>query len=134
MKIGFLVEGNGDKAAVEAVARRLLPRGVRFHTIRLGGKPALGTAYTSVFDLLGMGYDHVVILINALSSDERTAGDDRIRVESGLAEHRLQEHATVIVAVPDTAAWTKEGAAEANASLKRFASVLSRLTSAVAKR
>src|SRR3712207_8080075 len=34
MKLGLLVEGDADRAIVATIARRVLPEGVRLHTVR----------------------------------------------------------------------------------------------------
>jgi hypothetical protein len=104
MKIGFIVEGDGDRAAVESVARKLLP-GVRIHTVRLGGKAALPTAYTSVIELLRKGYDHVFIVFDADTTDGKVAAAQRRTVEASLREHKLDERTTVVAATPTVEEW-----------------------------
>src|SRR5688572_8933187 len=95
MKIGFIVEGDTDKAIVETLARRILPRGTRLHTVRLGSKIALPTAYTSVIEFLRKDYDHVWIIFDADTTEESLISAERAEVEASLRKYGLHDRTTV---------------------------------------
>src|SRR5688572_12416467 len=128
MKIAFFVEGNQERAAVEQVARRLLPRGVKMHVVRLGGKAALGTAYTSVPEMLAKGYEHVFIIVNAATPQD--AATDVRQVDSTLREYGLTDRATVLPAIPDLSAWLNAEADADATGLNALKSKLASLTAA----
>jgi hypothetical protein len=105
MKLGFLVEGDTDRLVVEAIARRILPRGISFHTVRVGGKAALMSAYTSAIVLLSKGYDHVILIFDADTQDPESVVKQQVAIETTLVDHHLQEKVTVVAAIPTVTAW-----------------------------
>lgn len=109
MRIGFIVEGDPDKAVVEALARRVLPAGVEFHTVRLGGKAALPMAYTSVLTLLAKSYDHVVVLFDTDSTLPESNAQQKEQVEESLREHGVADRTSVCPAVPTVRDWILGG-------------------------
>lgn len=109
MKIGFIVEGDTDKTVVEAIARKLLPSTMTFHTVRLGGKAALPTAFTSVIVILSKGYDHVVLLFDADTTQEELVERQKQEVEASLARHGVASHCTVCPVVRSIADWLEQG-------------------------
>lgn len=112
MKLGFIVEGTADKQIVEALARRLLPVGVKFHTVRLGGIVAIPTAYTTVLLMRSKGYDHVTLVFDADSSIPASVATKKRYVEAPLAEHHVSDVTTVCPAVPQIEGWILAGLAD----------------------
>src|SRR5208283_4726955 len=100
MKLGLIVEGDWDKVIAESLAKRVLPPSVHVQTVRLGGKAALTTAYTTVFTFLSRGYEHAVLLFDADSSIAEVVAERRRRVEASLVEHHVSDRATAIPVVP----------------------------------
>ena len=108
-KLGFVVEGDRDRAILEALTRRLLPTGFQTHFVRLGGKAALPWAYTTVLDFLQKGYSHVFIVFDADTSDPAQVSRQREESLSILRRHGLAEHVSLCIAVPEIEAWLLAG-------------------------
>ena len=104
--IAFIVEGLSDKVVVETLARRLLPPGVAYHTVPLGGKAALPTAYVTVLELLHNGFEHVFILFDSDSTRRSDIEDGVYEVAQTLGEHRISpELVTICPVVPEIETW-----------------------------
>ena len=106
-KIGLAVEGDIDKAVVEALGRRVLGDAARFHAVRQGGSFPLHHAWMTAQMLLDeKGYDHVIVLINTVSTLRREVDRKRAALEEQLAQHGFTEaEASVCTADPEVEAW-----------------------------
>ena len=111
-KIGFVVEGEVDKAFVEELARRVLsPKlgqdELRVHAVRLGSEIALPWAYSSVLMLLEeKEYQHVLVVMDADTGRRSEAERKRHRIEDMMREHHLtKDEVSVCIAVPEIEAW-----------------------------
>jgi hypothetical protein len=106
-KIGFVVEGDVDKAVVETLAHRLLGDKFRAYAVRLGGSIAVRWAYSTVLTLLEeKRYPHVILVLDAGSTLEPQIERKRREIEAMLEEHRLgSEDVSVCFAVPAIEAW-----------------------------
>lgn len=111
-KLGFVVEGDTDRAILEALTRRLLPERFQTHFVRLGGKAALPWAYTTVLDFLQKGYSHVFIVFDADTSDPAQVRRQREENLAILRRHGLAEHVSLCIAVPEIEAWLLAGLQE----------------------
>jgi hypothetical protein len=106
-KIGFIVEGDVDKAVVETLARRLLGEAFRAYAVRLGGAIAVRWAYSTVLMLLEeKHYQHVVLVLDADSSIKAELDRKRREIQVMLDQHDLgSEVVSVCLAVPEIEAW-----------------------------
>ena len=106
-RIGFVVEGDLDKAFVEALTPRLLGEAFRAYAVRIGGRMAVRWAYSTVLMLLEeKHYPHVVLLLDADTSLEPQIQRRRREIEEMLKEHHLAgEDVSVCLAVPQIEAW-----------------------------
>jgi hypothetical protein len=128
VRIGFIVEGDSDMEIIRALAARVAPtESASFHFVRLGGRAALPTAYTSAMVLLSKGYDHIIVIFDADSSEPEIIQERRSRVEDSLRRHRLLDLVAVCPAVPEVEAWVLAGMAGADISVTRPKLELSRL-------
>ncbi len=111
MKIGFVVEGDVDKAIVETLVPRLLGERFRAYAVRLGGSIAVRWAYSTVLTLLQeKHYPHVVLLLDADSSLKPQVDRKRREIEAMFEEHRLgSDDVSVCFAVPEIEAWLLAG-------------------------
>src|SRR5262245_20125869 len=100
-KIGFIVEGDSDKAIVEALGRRLLGKDFELFPVRLGNTIALPWAYATVLTLLEEKHcQHVILVLDADAVLERDVERKRCDIESMLIQHRLEkDEFTVCLAV-----------------------------------
>lgn len=112
MRFGFIVEGDTDKAIAETLIRRMLPSSIQLHTVRLGGKIALPSAYTTVALFLDRGHEHVFILFDTDSTIASVIARQRREVEAPLREHHLLDRAAVCPVVPTIEAWLLAGMAD----------------------
>jgi hypothetical protein len=109
-RIAFVVEGDHDKAVVEALAQRIwrVPP-ERMRTVRLGGRAAIPWLWDTVVTLLEeKGYDHVVVLLDADDDDEDSeeAAGLVAEIKAELANHHIDEKkVSVLLAVPMLEAW-----------------------------
>jgi len=110
-KIGFLVEGDVDKAVVEALASRILGPSFRPYAVRLGGEVALPWAYATVLSLLEeKHYPHVVLVLDADSTNPNEVERRQQTLQGSLARHHLgANEVTVCLAVPSIEAWLLAG-------------------------
>lgn len=111
-KIGFIVEGDIDKAVVEAIARKVLssrlePDSLKVHAIRLGSRIALPWAYSSVLALLDEHeYQHVIIVLDADTSLRPEVERKKRRIEDMMRDHDLTPNeVSVCLVVPEIEAW-----------------------------
>jgi hypothetical protein len=110
-RIAFVVEGDPDKAVVEALAQRIwrVPS-ERIRTVRLGGRAAIPWLWDTVLTLLeDKGYDHVVVLLDAHDDEEdpeEAASALVAEIKAELATHRIDEkRVSILLAVPVLEAW-----------------------------
>lgn len=106
-RIAFIVEGDRDRLAVEALARRIWRDALHMHTVRLGGKAAVPWLWSAVMTLLDeKHYDHVVVVLDADTTSEETIEYQREALWKQLTEHRVtQDEVTIILAVPELESW-----------------------------
>lgn len=111
-KIGFVVEGDIDKAVVEEIARRILSMRLnstpfKAYAVRLGGRLALRRAYSSVLALLDESeYDHVIVVLDADSARKDDVERTTRHYEDMMRAHQLtSDDVSVCLAVPTIEAW-----------------------------
>jgi len=127
--IGFLVEGYIDKAVIEVLAERLLGAGPRaedyyFRVVSMGGKAAVPWAWSTVLAMLDEDRDqHVVLVLDADTTEPERIESQRARIEAMLADHNLEsDEVSICFAVPTIEAWllsTYEAKPEAIANAKQ---------------
>ena len=100
-KVGFIVEGDRDKLIVETLSHRILPAEFDFHSVRIGGKAGLYTAYTTVLLFLDRDYQHTIIVFDKNESEDWLVP----LVEETLERYGLVDEATICPAVPAIEAW-----------------------------
>jgi hypothetical protein len=105
MKVGILVEGDSDRSVVEAIVAKAAPPGVAFHTVRMGGRAAFGSAYSTVIQLLAKGYRQVVCVFNTDTALSDVVAEQRRRIELPLAERGLLDRVSVCPAIPYAELW-----------------------------
>lgn len=109
LSLGFIVEGDTDKIIVETLAQRLLshpPIDFQFYTVRLGSKAALSSAYTTVWLFLEKGYEHIVLLFDADTTNKDEVFYQKSRVEKTLLENHIELSKVVVCPViPEIEAW-----------------------------
>jgi len=111
-KIGFVVEGDVDKAVVEEIAQRILSMRLnstpfKAYAVRLGGRLALRRAYSSVLALLDESeYDHVIVVLDADSARKDDVERITRQYEDMMRTHQLTPNeVSVCLAVPTIEAW-----------------------------
>lgn len=111
-KIGFIVEGDIDKAVVEEIAQRILAMRLnstpfKAYAVRLGGRLALRRAYSSVLALLDESeYDYVIVVLDADSTRNDDVERTTRQYEDMMRAHQLtQNEVSVCLAVPTIEAW-----------------------------
>lgn len=121
LRVGFVVEGNRDRFAVEALARRVWHDALHMHTVPLGGRASVPWLWSTVMTLLDeKDYDHVVVVLDADSTSEETIEYQREVLWQQLADHRVTEdEATIILAVPELESWLLSDQIEAPESSTR---------------
>ena len=121
-KVGFLVEGDHDKAFVEAFVPRIVGPDVNIHVIRIGGKAALSSTYADAIALLDQGYERVIVLVDADTTVTEEIEQQRADLADIYRRYGI-EHAThVCMAVPMLESWllaAYEDAPERRADPKR---------------
>jgi hypothetical protein len=107
MKLGLIVEGDSHKAILERLVPRLTspPSPIRYAFIRLGGREALSTAYTSAVVLLGKKYDHVIITFDTYTGQPEGVAELEERVAAGVRQFGLEQDVSICPAVPELRAF-----------------------------
>jgi hypothetical protein len=105
MRVAFFVEGDADKAFVEAFVPRIVGDDVGIQVVRVGGKAALPSMYADAAALISGGYEHVFALIDADTNVESEIRQLRDRVEETYRRYGLDDVAHVCLVVPMLEAW-----------------------------
>jgi len=119
MKLGFIVEGDSHKAILERLVPKLISASspIRCAFIRLGGRGALSTAYTSAIVLLGKKYDHVFIIFDTYTGYPDAVAEQEERVAAGVRQFGLDEDVTVCPAVLQLESWLLAGLPDQDAKM-----------------
>lgn len=109
VKVAFIVEGDADKAFVEALVPRILGRNARAQVVRVGGKGGFRSAFANVAAFLDEGYQKVIILVDADTCDAAEVAEQRARLVDTFRRHGVEAAAEVCLAVPLMEAWLVAG-------------------------
>lgn len=102
LKVGFIVEGEHDRIVVETIAGRVLPDGATLRTVRIGGKAALGSIYSTVWAFREAAYDAVLVVFDTDADDLES---QTTRVRRDLERHGIREGVAICPASPELEAW-----------------------------
>ena len=80
VKLAFFVEGDSDKAFVEALVPRVVGPSARVHVVRVGGKAAFSSTFFEAARFLEAGYAQIFLVVDA---------DTEIPTEIELQKQRL---------------------------------------------
>lgn len=112
LDIGFLVEGDIDKAVVETVGLRLLKKPLGdidfdMNVVRLGGRAGIPWAWATVHAMLEEhGHDHVIVVLDADTIRQGRAANFRRNVQALLEQYHVsKDDASVCIAIPTIEAW-----------------------------
>jgi hypothetical protein len=109
VKVAFIVEGDADKAFVEALVPRILGRGARAQVVRVGGKSGFRSAFANVAAFAEEGHPKVIVLVDADTCDAADIAEQRDRLVDTFRRHRVGDLAEVCLAVPALEAWLVAG-------------------------
>jgi hypothetical protein len=110
--LGFIVEGDADRAVVEALAGRLLHGRWHFYTVRIGGKAALPSAHWTAALFFEKGYERVVLVFDVDSNDPADYAAQKQEVEESLRSHHVGDGTSVCPALPSVWTWLLAGHVE----------------------
>lgn len=106
-RLGFVVEGEADKAFVEALVPRLFRDPIRVYAVRLGGRIAIPWIYATALTLLEeKQYPHVVVLLDSDTVVPSRIEEQRQGIRSMLEQHSITSaEVTICFAVPELEVW-----------------------------
>jgi Domain of unknown function (DUF4276) len=104
-KLVFFVEGDSDKAFLEAFVPRVLGRKLAMRVVRVGGKSAFSSTFFEAAQFLDAGYTSVFLLLDA----DTEIADEIDRQKRQLAKifrrYGLTDRVQIHMAVPMLEAW-----------------------------
>jgi hypothetical protein len=109
IKLAFFVEGDSDKAFVEALAPRVLGRDVRVHVVRVGGKAAFASTFADAAQFLEAGYTAVFLVVDADTDIPAEISLQKARLAEVYRRYGLDDRVRIYMAVPMLEAWLLAG-------------------------
>jgi hypothetical protein len=105
VKLAFLVEGDADKAFVEALAPRILGTSSVVRVVRVGGKAAFPSTFSDAARLLDAGYASVFVLVDADTEIVSEIALQKQRLVDVFRRFGLEDRVHVHMAVPMLETW-----------------------------
>lgn len=105
LKLAFLVEGDAEKAFLEALVPRVLDPGVAMRVVRIGMKSAFSSTYFEAFQFLEAGYAAVFLLVNADTEIVDEIDRQKQELMEVFRRYGLAEYVQIHMVVPMLEAW-----------------------------
>lgn len=105
LKLAFLVEGDAEKAFLEALVPRVLGPQVALRVVRIGMKSAFPSTYFDALRLLDAGYAAVFLLVNANTAVVNKIDRQKRELTEVFRRYRLAQYVQIHMVVPMLEAW-----------------------------
>lgn len=104
-KLVFFVEGNTEKAFIEALVPRILGPRVGVRVVRIGAKAAFASTFFEAAQFLEAGYAQVFVLLDADTELPEDIDLQKWQLMEIFRRYGLKEHVQIYMAVPMLEAW-----------------------------
>ena len=128
IKLAFFVEGDTDKAFVEALVPRILGPSAVVRVVRVGGKAAFSSTFSDAAKFLEAGYASVFLIVDADTEIPSEIDLQKQRLADVFRRYGLEDRVRICMAVPMLEAWLlaahredPEGSTDPKRDLARFA-------------
>lgn len=105
LKLVFFVEGNADKAFLEALVPRVLGPKAAMRVVRVGGKAAFFSTFFEAVQFLEAGYASVFLLLDADTDIPEEIERQKRQLFEVFRRYGLTERVQIHMAVPMLEAW-----------------------------
>jgi uncharacterized protein DUF4276 len=105
LKLVFFVEGDTDKAFLEAFVPRILGPKIAMRVVRVGGKSAFSSTFFEAAQFLEAGYAAVFLLLDADTEIADEIDHQKRQLMEVFRRYGLAEHIQIYMAVPMLEAW-----------------------------
>jgi hypothetical protein len=105
LKVVFFVEGNTDKAFLEAFVPRVLGPKAAMRVVRVGGKPAFSSTFFEAARFLDAGYASAFLLLDADTEIPEEIDRQKRQLFEVFRRYGLTERVQIHMAVPMLEAW-----------------------------
>jgi hypothetical protein len=105
LKLVFFVEGNLEKAFLEALVPRILGPKVAMRVVRVGGKAAFSSTFFEAAQFLEAGYASVFLLLDADTEIPEEIDRQKRQLMEVFRRYGLMDRVQIHMAVPMLEAW-----------------------------
>jgi len=105
VKLAFFVEGDSDKAFVEALVPRVVGPSARVHVVRVGGKAAFSSTFFEAARFLEAGYAQIFLVVDADTEIPTEIELQKQRLVDVFRRYGLEDRVRICMAVPMLEAW-----------------------------
>lgn len=105
LKLVFFVEGNTDKAFLDAFVPRILGPRVGIRVVRVGGKAAFASTFFETAQFLEAGYASAFVLLDADTEIPEEIDLQKRQLMEVFRRYGLEQQVQIYMAVPMLEAW-----------------------------
>ena len=105
LKLAFFVEGDADKAFVEALVPRIVGREAVVRVLRVGDKAAFSSTFYEAAQLLESGYASAFFIVDADTAIAPEVETQRQRLVEVFRRYGLEDRVRICMAVPMLESW-----------------------------
>jgi hypothetical protein len=128
LKLAFFVEGDMDKAFIEALVPRIIGQDAVVRVVRIGGKAAFSSTFYEAAQFVEAGYASVFLIVDADTALTSEIENQRQRLAEVFRRYGLEDRVQICMAVPMLESWLltayqedPERSTQPNRDLARFA-------------
>lgn len=104
-KLAFFVEGDNDKAFIEALVPRIVGEHVVVHVVRIGAKFGFSSSFYEALEFLEAGYEAIFVLMDADTEIVSEVARQRRELVEVFRRYAIADRVHVHMVVPMLESW-----------------------------